>query len=219
MPVLGGLISTRHGWRSQFQIISAFLAPALILVILLVPEHAYNRPAIFNTDLHFAGDLDELDEQLGKANGANAEGGMEAGEKLATSNGEENEGKIAGGSGLKTGGIATEGEMPIAPSGEGTIVDLAEERKTWVQELRVYNGRFSDESFFKLIFAPFALFLYPATLWSFSFQGTFITWVCILFYWYSSFQLANTGEHRGLLYPLFLPRCSLALLPTSAQKN
>jgi len=187
MPVLGGFISTRHGWRAQFQIMSAFLGPALILVILLVPEHAYNRPAIFNTDLHFGGDLDELDEEIGKANRATIEGGMEVVEKLATSDGvgkgiAAQQGEIASGSGLKTGGVAVEAEVPITSSGEGTVVDLDEERKTWVQELRVYNGRFSDESFFKLIFAPFALLLYPATLWAFSLQGTFITWVCVFIY-------------------------------------
>ncbi|PUU77106.1 major facilitator superfamily domain-containing protein [Tuber borchii] len=182
MPVLGGYISTRHGWRSQFQIISAFLGLVLIIVILLVPEHAYNRPAIFNTDLYSDGDLGELDDQLRKAMGAKTEGGMEVDEKSATSNGAEQEGiatperEIGSGSCLKSGGITATVEMPIVSSGEVTVADSSEERKTWVQELRVYNGRFSDESFFKLIFAPFALFLYPATLWAFSFQGTFITW-------------------------------------------
>lgn len=188
MPVLGGFISTRHGWRSQFQIISAFLGPVLILVILLVPEHAYNRPAIFNTDLYSDGDLGELDDQLRKANAAKTEGGMEVYEKSATSNGAEQEGiatperEIGSGSGLKSGGTTSAVEMPIASSGEGTLTDSSEERKTWVQELRIYNGRFSDESFFKLIFAPFVLFFYPATLWAFSFQGTFITWVGVFLF-------------------------------------
>ncbi|CUS08976.1 unnamed protein product [Tuber aestivum] len=183
MPVLGGFISMRHGWRSQFQIISAFLAPALILVVLLVPEHAYNRPAIFDTDLHSGGDLSELDEALGRADAAKASEGRAVSGKSATANSTEEEkttkgeGGVASGSDLKSGGIASTSETPATLSDEPAIVaEPIEERKTWVQELKIYNGRFSDESFFKLIFAPFALFLYPTTLWSFSFQGTFITW-------------------------------------------
>ncbi|RPA91821.1 MFS general substrate transporter [Choiromyces venosus 120613-1] len=179
-PVLGGFISTKHGWRSQFQIISAFLGPALILVILLVPEHAYNRPAIFNTDLGSVDNLSELDEQLAKTSSARTEQVVEVDEKSATGNGagvmRPDEG-VASGSGSKAGGIASTTETPGSLTDEPAIVaDSGEKRKTWVQELRVYNGRFSDESFFKLIFAPFALFLYPATLWAFSLQGTFITW-------------------------------------------
>ncbi|KAG0131090.1 major facilitator superfamily domain-containing protein [Tuber indicum] len=171
MPVLGGFISTRHGWRTQFQIISAFLGPVLILIILLVPEHAYNRPAIFDTDLHSTSDQSELDEQLGKNDGAGAEGAVGVGEKSATGNGAEEERTTL------PEGVVSATETPATLNNEAAIVaDSGEERKTWVQELKIYNGRFSDESFFKLIFTPFALFLYPATLWAFSFQGTFITW-------------------------------------------
>jgi MFS family permease len=135
MPVLGGFISMRHGWRTQFQIISAFLVPVVVLVVLLVPEHVYNRPAIFNTDLHSEDNLGDLDEQLARVS-----------ELPSTGN-------------------------PSLTAGQ------VDKPKTFVQELKIYNGRFTDESFFKLLLAPFVLFLYPATLWAFSFQGTFITWV------------------------------------------
>lgn len=142
MPILGGYISTTHGWRSQFQIISAFLVPCVILMFFLVPETAYNRPAIFDTDVASEDVLSALEESLARGD----EGTKESGVVSAVSPGDS---------------------------------DTAEKKKTFVEELRLYNGRFSDESFFKLLLTPLALFLYPATIWSFLFQGSFITWVCL----------------------------------------
>lgn len=139
MPILGGYISTTHGWRSQFQIISAFLVPCVILVFFLVPESAYNRPAIFDTDVASEDVLSALEESLARRD-----------------------------DGAKESGVVSD-----------VLLETAEKKKTFVEELRLYNGRFSDESFFKLLLTPLALFLYPATIWSFLFQGSFITWVCM----------------------------------------
>jgi len=52
-----------------------------------------------------------------------------------------------------------------------------EQKKTFLQELKVYNGRFSTDGFWKLLIAPFPAMLYPAAIWVFIFQGTFVTWV------------------------------------------
>lgn len=151
MPILGGYISTTHGWRSQFQIISAFLAPCVILIFFLVPESAYNRPAIFNTDFIAEDNVSELEESLGASGDAQAV--RNAGEKES--------------------GIPSGTEPVVSGNSDGE-----EKKKTFTEDLRLYNGRFSDESFFKLLLAPLVLFLYPATIWSFLFQGSFITWVC-----------------------------------------
>ncbi|KAI5846616.1 major facilitator superfamily domain-containing protein [Morchella snyderi] len=148
MPVLGGYISMHHGWRAQFQIISAFLGPIVFLIFFLVPEHAYNRPAIFNTDYATEDNLSDLDEHLGQANAA-----------------------VSGAAAKEANTDTSEAAMePVSPG------DRAEVKKTFLQELKLYNGRFSDENFFKLLLSPLALFLYPATIWGFLFQGSFITW-------------------------------------------
>lgn len=138
MPVLGGYISMKHGWRSQFIIIASFLGPITVLVFFLVPEHMFNRPAIFDTDTASHENLQELSEVLG---------GNVLDEKTAARE-----------------SVAENSTPPV------------EEKHTYVQQLRLYNGRFSNESFFRCILAPFVLLLYPATIWSFLFQGTFITW-------------------------------------------
>lgn len=147
MPILGGYISTTHGWRSQFQIISAFLAPCVILVFFLVPESAYNRPTIFNTDFASEDNVSELEESL--------------------------EAQAVRDASAKESGIPSSTE-PVVSSNS----DTGEKKKTYTEDLRLYNGRFSDESFFKLLLAPLVLFVYPATFWAFLFQGSFITWVC-----------------------------------------
>ena len=44
------------------------------------------------------------------------------------------------------------------------------------QNLRIFNGRKTDESFFKLLFRPFPLFFHPGILWACLVQGTLIGW-------------------------------------------
>ncbi|KAF8430376.1 major facilitator superfamily domain-containing protein [Tirmania nivea] len=51
-----------------------------------------------------------------------------------------------------------------------------ERKKTFLQELKVYNGRFSTDGFLKLLVAPFPAMFYPAAIWVFLLQGTFVTW-------------------------------------------
>ncbi|KAI5857332.1 MFS general substrate transporter [Durotheca rogersii] len=42
----------------------------------------------------------------------------------------------------------------------------ATRKKSWVQGLRVYNGHFSDENYFKAVLSPFATFLLPGVSWA-----------------------------------------------------
>ena len=44
------------------------------------------------------------------------------------------------------------------------------------QNLKIFNGRKTDENFFKLLFRPFPLFAHPGILWSCLIQGTMIGW-------------------------------------------
>jgi MFS family permease len=126
-PVLGGYISTKHGWRTQFAIISAFLGALLVLTIFLVPEHAYNRPEVFNTDTSSIENLAELDSKLAQA------------------------------------------RINPDPSDD-------EPKTPYLQTLRPISRRFSQVPLYIHFVTPLLLLLYPATIWCFLFQGTFITW-------------------------------------------
>ncbi|KAF2480965.1 major facilitator superfamily domain-containing protein [Neohortaea acidophila] len=48
------------------------------------------------------------------------------------------------------------------------------------QNLRLFNGRKTDESFWKLLLRPFPLFLHPGILWACLIQGTLIGWTVLI---------------------------------------
>ena len=49
-------------------------------------------------------------------------------------------------------------------------------KKTFVQRMAVFNGRFSDESVVKLVLTPFVVCLNPVILWAIVVQGTGVMW-------------------------------------------
>jgi hypothetical protein len=53
-------------------------------------------------------------------------------------------------------------------------------KKTFTQSLALFNGRKTDESFFKLMFRPLPLFAQPAFLWAALIQGTMIGWTVFI---------------------------------------
>ena len=59
------------------------------------------------------------------------------------------------------------------------VQPAAREKVPWVKTLSPFNGRKTDESFFKLLIRPFPLFVHPAIIWACLIQGVMIGWtVC-----------------------------------------
>lgn len=54
------------------------------------------------------------------------------------------------------------------------------EKKTWVQQWKPFDGRKTDESYWKLLLRPFPLFLHPSILWACLIQGTLIGWTVFM---------------------------------------
>lgn len=48
------------------------------------------------------------------------------------------------------------------------------------ENMRLFNGRKTDENFFKLLFRPFPLFFHPGILWACLIQGTLIGWTVLI---------------------------------------
>ena len=48
------------------------------------------------------------------------------------------------------------------------------------QNMRIFNGRKTDESFFKLLLRPFPLFFHPGIFWACLIQGTLIGWTVLI---------------------------------------
>lgn len=60
-------------------------------------------------------------------------------------------------------------------------VDVAREsRYSFIQRLRIFNGRKSDDSFWKLLLRPFPLYLHPAVVWGCLMQGVIIGWTVMV---------------------------------------
>ena len=50
-PIVGGYITEKHGWRTQFYIIAGFLFVGIVLLFFACREHVYTRPALCDTDV------------------------------------------------------------------------------------------------------------------------------------------------------------------------
>ncbi|KAK7903649.1 hypothetical protein LTR67_001669 [Exophiala xenobiotica] len=61
-----------------------------------------------------------------------------------------------------------------------TVTEGSGRRVSYMERLMPFNGRKSDESFFKLLLRPFPLFLHPAVAWACLIQGVIIGWTVMV---------------------------------------
>jgi hypothetical protein len=69
-------------------------------------------------------------------------------------------------------------EEPDRHNGHPISSDIP--KKTFIQSLLPFDGRKSDESYWKLLLRPFPLFAHPAILWACLIQGTMIGWTVFI---------------------------------------
>ncbi|KAL9636382.1 MAG: hypothetical protein Q9204_002281 [Flavoplaca sp. TL-2023a] len=159
-PVLVGKITQTIGWEWSFYMIAIFAGALLPLIFFFVPETAFARPEYqatsrsgenASTPLNGVHDLQISGES--KGNQTPNQSGPASFEKQST---DSNNGNAA----------------PFA----NTVPPKA----TFLQSLRLFNGRKSDANFFKLLLRPFPLFFHPAVLWACLIQGTLIGWTVMI---------------------------------------
>ncbi|KAI0206183.1 major facilitator superfamily transporter [Astrocystis sublimbata] len=71
-------------------------------------------------------------------------------------------------------------KVTAGPGTLGNSTPTVRPRKTFMQSLALFDGRKTDESFFKLLFRPLPLFAQPAFLWAALIQGTMIGWTVFI---------------------------------------
>ncbi|KAI9800557.1 MAG: hypothetical protein M1833_003215 [Piccolia ochrophora] len=159
-PILVGLITHTIRWPWTFYLVAIFAAAILPLVFFFVPETTYWRSAHLNTDTK---SLDEWDGQTSADAGypLRQNGNEHLRNTLAT-NGEPN-GKETG-NGNVNGGVL----RSFLP------------KTSLVRSLLPFNGRKTDENFFKLLLRPFPLFFHPGIFWACLIQGTMIGWTVLI---------------------------------------
>lgn len=149
-PVLVGKITYEIGWPWTFYFIAIFMGLMLPLVIFYAPETAFKRADHLNTDI-------EQDF---------------SGRKSL-----ESQSSTTRTPPLSTGGGLTERKTArecIESQQQPT------QRTPYLQTFLPFNGRKTDESFFKLLIRPLPLFFHIGILWACLIQGVIIGWTVLL---------------------------------------
>jgi len=151
-PVFVGKITKSLGWQWSFYLVAIFLAASLPFMILFVPETAYRRPNHLNTDFKHKRDQSESSNS----------------DIQSSYNPNEESKAFVPGAG-ENGVLRTEVSAETVP-----------EKDTLLKSMKLFNGRKTDENFFKLLLRPFPLFFFhPGIMWvcqfdlcsSFNFEG------------------------------------------------
>ncbi|KAB8070222.1 major facilitator superfamily domain-containing protein [Aspergillus leporis] len=164
-PVLAGKITHSLGWEWTFYLLAIFAAASVPLTFFLVPETAFRRPDHLNNDFRQPTD--------------------QAREHRKDSDPQPN--AIPESEASRTFG---EKRRPLSPTNEelqavsqehdGHLNTTIHTTASYMQTLKLFNGRKTDEDFFKLLLRPFPLFFHPAILWACLIQSVVIGWTVFI---------------------------------------
>lgn len=150
-PVVVGKITHTIGWEWTFYFIAIFSGVLLPLVFFFVPETAFRRDDILNTDI--------------------------VGQEAAPN---ETSNKFTDGA-INQSDIGDQGENKAhLPDLKLGINRTPPPKATFIKGLLPFNGRKTDENLFKLIFRPLPLFFHPAVFWACLIQGALIGWTVMM---------------------------------------
>ncbi|CAK7199031.1 hypothetical protein SEUCBS139899_001699 [Sporothrix eucalyptigena] len=138
--VIASQIVAGQGYVWAFRYAVIFMSAYVVALFFLAPETTYVRAKKYDTDV-----LELLSDELSEAGAASASGS------------EHNLPKT--GADEKTAAVATS-DPELGDAG------ASEQKTTYAQSLRIYNGRYSDENYFKALIAPFATYMLPGVVWA-----------------------------------------------------
>lgn len=140
-PVLVGKITREMGWPWTFYFVTIFSGVLLPFVVLFVPETAYPRSALLNTDV---ASTDHPSARQHPKSSVELSGGDDVAFRNA----------------VFDGSLSTEEAHP-----NNLPRRQLPEKVSFARSLLPFNGRKTNESFFKLLLRPFPLFFHPAIFW------------------------------------------------------
>ena len=143
--IVAGPITTNLGWRYLFHLCVLFTGMQTILLFLFCPETQYNRDLRLNTD-------ETIEEDLEAVAALQKRGATRHVEKSGERSDSEN----------------VENSITMTTSRQSQIPP----KKTFVQELAIFTGTYSDENFLQLLIAPFAACTNLVVLWVTLITGT-----------------------------------------------
>ncbi|KAL9115509.1 MAG: hypothetical protein Q9227_000830 [Pyrenula ochraceoflavens] len=161
-PVCVGKITQAMGFEWSFYFMAIFAGVAFPFLFFFVPETAFNRAFYLNLDFddkEFTGQprtsiSTEMSTIPSHSPHDSSEGFADK--------------EISGMRGEPT-ALPQHDALPAPPP-----------KHSWAQRLKPFNGRYTSESFFKLVVRPFPLFLHPAIVWAALIQGAMIGWTVLI---------------------------------------
>ncbi|KAI1619268.1 major facilitator superfamily domain-containing protein, partial [Exophiala viscosa] len=148
ISIVAGVITANLGWHYNFHILTPFAALQTIAVIAYAPETIYRRSAIYDIDT--VGSEENFDK-------------LASVEARAVHHLE------------KAGDGATDLEQTMT-QGTGDSLESMRPKKTYWQELSVYNGAFVEDSIIKMVLACLAILLNLGALYQIISTGIIIAW-------------------------------------------
>ena len=167
-PVFVGLIADRIGYEWTFYLVAIFAAALLPLVVFFCPETTYKRDARFDIDT--MGNLIVLPgQELEDVRNNNTNNNNN------TTNGTAS---VSNSDDMERGGVLKEGRESLIQSAATTSPPPP--KATFLQSLKLFNGRKTNEHYVHLLFRPFPLFFHPAILWACLIQGVMIGFTVLI---------------------------------------
>ncbi|CAK7236642.1 hypothetical protein SBRCBS47491_009707 [Sporothrix bragantina] len=153
VSVLAGLITTNLGWHYNFYILLPFVALQTILVIFFVPETTYNRSIVYNIDR--VGSEDDEDNKEERATQTS---------HVETSHAEKE--------------VAPTAPDAVPFSEERAYNDTTglPPRKSYVQQLALYNGVFTDKPLWAMVLASFVIMANAIASFNIFISGLIMAW-------------------------------------------
>jgi hypothetical protein len=71
-------------------------------------------------------------------------------------------------------------EEKRAEAGDSPSTPVPRKRDSWVKRMALFNGRYTDESPFKVFLRPIVLLVHPAVVWGMLTQGALIGWTVFI---------------------------------------
>nr|POE63550.1 protein hol1 [Quercus suber] len=173
-PIIIGKLTDSIGWQWSFYLLAIFTAVMLPLVIFFVPETAFVREDRFNTDLATSAPLSDQSavERSRTAFNDKSELIQDHSQVMdtLTRNGESDSRTES--YDMKHSGFSSTSPIIHEPSSTFRFFSRA--------SLMPFNGRKTNDSFFKLVARPLPLFFHPGIFWACLIQGALIGWTVFI---------------------------------------
>lgn len=143
VAIIGGPITENLGWRYLFIIYLPFSIVGAVAAFLFLPETQFRRE-VGREDV---GPEESIHVPKGTRDRVT---GVEEGSSPEK---------------MKHAHVESGGEMKLVEGSTSTVVSTTEEKKTFVHELALFSGVYTETGLFKLFLAPFATLLNLSVVW------------------------------------------------------